>query len=84
MKVYNMRYIIFVYNFCADMDSKEVSSPTNSYTIKLAWHAGTLLAAIMTAIPDHKPSSWRLSCSLTLLAPVYSVSLLSAQRFSKK
>lgn len=36
MKVYNKRYIIFVYNFCADMDSKEVSRPTNSYTIKLA------------------------------------------------
>lgn len=34
--------------------------------------AGTLLAAIMTAILDHKPSSWRLSWNITLLAPIYS------------
>ncbi|KAK9193852.1 hypothetical protein WN944_004552 [Citrus x changshan-huyou] len=34
--------------------------------------AGTLLAAIMTAILDHKPASWRLSWNITLLAPIYS------------
>ncbi|KAJ0027241.1 hypothetical protein Pint_36500 [Pistacia integerrima] len=34
--------------------------------------AGTLLAAIMTAILDHKPSSWKLSWNISLLAPVYS------------
>ncbi|KAJ0088210.1 hypothetical protein Patl1_33071 [Pistacia atlantica] len=30
--------------------------------------AGTLLAAIMTAILDHKPSSWKLSWNISLLA----------------
>ncbi|GAY32548.1 hypothetical protein CUMW_002960 [Citrus unshiu] len=29
-------------------------------------------AAIKTAILDHKPSSWRLSWNITLLAPLYS------------
>ncbi|KAJ4705614.1 WAT1-related protein [Melia azedarach] len=34
--------------------------------------AGTLLAAIMAAILDHKPSVWRLYWNITLLAPIYS------------
>ncbi|KAK9284187.1 hypothetical protein L1049_023355 [Liquidambar formosana] len=33
---------------------------------------GTFQAAIMTAIVDHKTSSWRLSWNISLLAPIYS------------
>ncbi|XP_019074425.1 WAT1-related protein At5g07050 [Vitis vinifera] len=33
--------------------------------------SGTLLAAIMTLIFDHKVSSWRLSWDISLIAPIY-------------
>ncbi|KAK7860349.1 wat1-related protein [Quercus suber] len=34
--------------------------------------SGTILSTIMTAILDHKASSWKLSWNITLLAPIYS------------
>nr|XP_023905917.1 WAT1-related protein At5g07050-like isoform X2 [Quercus suber] len=34
--------------------------------------SGTMLSTIMTAILDHKASSWKLSWNITLLAPIYS------------
>ncbi|XP_059452355.1 WAT1-related protein At5g07050-like [Corylus avellana] len=34
--------------------------------------SGTFLSTIMTAILDHKASSWKLSWNITLLAPIYS------------
>ncbi|XP_057978727.1 WAT1-related protein At5g07050-like [Malania oleifera] len=34
--------------------------------------SGAILSTIMTAILDHKASSWRLSWNITLLAPIYS------------
>ncbi|KAB2613345.1 WAT1-related protein [Pyrus ussuriensis x Pyrus communis] len=48
------------------------------YSLQVTNHAyltrlsGTLLTGIMTAILDHKASSWKLSWNITLLAPVYS------------
>ncbi|KAM4071365.1 hypothetical protein ACB094_11G057100 [Castanea mollissima] len=35
--------------------------------------SGTILSTIMSAILDHKASSWKLSWNITLLAPIYSV-----------
>ncbi|KAM3732399.1 hypothetical protein ACB098_11G057700 [Castanea mollissima] len=34
--------------------------------------SGTILSTIMSAILDHKASSWKLSWNITLLAPIYS------------
>ncbi|KAF3445058.1 hypothetical protein FNV43_RR14751 [Rhamnella rubrinervis] len=34
--------------------------------------SATILSTLLTAIVDHKASSWRLSCNSTLVAPIYS------------
>ena len=44
--------------------------------------SGTILSTIMTAILDHKASSWKLSWNITLLAPIYSVIFWLNTKFS--